>query len=92
MVTPPTIIRRRSTLHILRDIKRQQVETSKTGIHPNAVVNEAIDEIERSQTGSGNGTAPGSTTVPYLLKKRREIAQRGDDEGEGNNRSSSTKK
>lgn len=76
MVTP-TIIRRRSTLHILRDIKRQHIETSKTGIHPNPVVNEAIDEIQRNEQGSGSGIAPGSTTVPYLLKKRRELAQRG---------------
>lgn len=91
MVTP-TIIRRRSSLHILRDIKRQHIETSKTGIHSNSVVNDAIDEIEKSQTGSGNGTAPGSTTVPYLLKKRREIAQQGENEGEGNNRTTSTKK
>lgn len=91
MVTP-TIIRRRSTLHILRDIKRQQIETYKTGIHHNSVVNDSIDEIEKTQTGSGNGTAPGSTTVPYLLKRRREISQRGDNEGEGNNRTTSTKK
>jgi hypothetical protein len=74
MVTPNPI-RRKSTLSILRDIKRGQIETSKTGIHPNAVVNDAIDEIESNETGSGNGTAPGSTTVPWLLKKRRELEQ-----------------
>ena len=74
MVTPNPI-RRKSTLSILRNIKRGQIETSKTGIHPNAVVNDAIDEIENNETGSGNGTAPGSTTVPWLLKKRRELEQ-----------------
>ena len=72
MVTPKPI-RRNSSLSIKRAIKREQIETSKTGIHYNDIVNQAIDEIQQNENLSGNGTAPSSTSVPYLLKKRREL-------------------
>ena len=85
MVTP-TPIRRTSGLYIKQQIKREQINTSKTGIHPNEIVNNAIDEIQKNENLSGNGTASSSTTVPYLLKKRRDL------EGKQNNqdRDSST--
>lgn len=73
-----TIIRRTSGLAIKRQIKRELVNTSKTGIHPNDVVNQAIDDIAKNENLSGNGTAPASTTVPYLLKKRRELEAKSD--------------
>lgn len=70
------IIRRKPTLQILKDKKRALIETSKTGIHQNSVVNAAIDDIEQDHSTSGTGTAPASAnTVPWLLKKRREINQ-----------------
>jgi hypothetical protein len=87
--SPSTPIRRISSSSIKRQIKREQILTSKTGIHPNDVVNNAIDEIERNETGSGNGTAPASTTIPWLLKKRRELDQRPENNSD---RDSSTKK
>ena len=92
MVTTPNPIRRNSSLSIRREIKRGQIETSKTGIHPNAVVNDAIDEIQSNETGSGNGTAPGSTTIPWLLKKRRELEQQHDGGKTNQDRDSSTHK
>lgn len=72
-----TIIRRISRRSILQDKKREMIETSKTGIHPNPVVNEAIDRIDQESRGSGSGTATASTTIPRLLKKRRELEKSG---------------
>jgi hypothetical protein len=72
-----TIIRRKYRTHILRDIKREQIDTSKTGIHPNPIVNEAIDKVESESRSSGSGTASASTTIPRLLKKRRELEKSG---------------
>lgn len=72
-----TIIRRQSRRHILKDIKREQIDTSKTGIHPNPVVNEAITKIDQESRASGSGTANASTTIPLLLKKRRELEKSG---------------
>ena len=69
----PTPIRRSSSTSIRLAIKREQIQTSKTGIHPNDVVNQAITEIQQNENLSGNGTAIASTTVPYLLQKRREL-------------------
>lgn len=66
------IIRRNSSLAIKRSIKRELIATSKTGIHPNDTVNDAIDEIERNENLSGSGTASAGS-VPWLLKKRREL-------------------
>jgi ribosome maturation protein Sdo1 len=75
MVT--TVIRRISRHSILKDIKREQIDTSKTGIHPNPVVNDAIDKVDVESRGSGSGTATASTTIPKLLKKRRELEKSG---------------
>lgn len=72
-----TIIRRQSRIHILKDIKREQVEIAKTGVHTNPIVNEAIDRIDVESRVSGSGVAPASTTVPKLLKKRRELERTG---------------
>lgn len=70
------IIRRKSTLQILKDKKRALIETSKTGIHQNSVVNEAINKLERDHSTTGTGSAPASAdTVPWLLKKKRELSQ-----------------
>jgi hypothetical protein len=76
-----TIIRRKPRLQILRDKKLELANISKTGIHTNPVVNAAIDDIELKAQGSGTGTASASTTIPLLLKKRREAR----DKQEGNN-------
>jgi hypothetical protein len=72
-----TIIRRQYRTHILRNIRREQADTSKTGIHPNPVVNDAIDKVETDSRASGSGTASASTTIPRLLKKRRELEKSG---------------
>jgi hypothetical protein len=72
-----TIIRRKYRTHILRDIKREQAITSKTGVHPNPIVNEAIDKVDTESRASGSGTASASTTIPRLLKKRRELEKSG---------------
>jgi len=54
-----TIIRRQSRNSILRDIKREQIDTAKTGIHPNPIVNDAIDKVDVESRGSGTGIAKG---------------------------------
>jgi ribosome maturation protein Sdo1 len=72
-----TIIRRQSRRAILKDIKREQVDTSKTGIHPNPIVNEAIEKVDVESRGSGPGITTQSNTVPRLLVKRRELEKRG---------------
>jgi hypothetical protein len=72
-----TVIRRISRHSILRDIKREQIDTSKTGIHPNPIVNDAIDKVDTESRGSGAGIATGSTSIPKLLVKRRELEKSG---------------
>ena len=72
-----TIVRRKPRTHIIRDIKKEQNEISKTGIHTNPVVNAAIEDIEQRSTGSGTGTSSTASAVPWLLKKRRELERRG---------------
>lgn len=79
-------------MHIKRDIKRELINTSKTGIHPNEIVNNAIAEIAQHETTSGSGTAPASASVPWLLKKQRELAEQGEDSNQNQDRDSSTKK
>jgi len=75
-----TIIRRKPALHILRDKKLALNETSKTGIHPNEVVNAAIIDMEQKALESGTGTSTSSSsTVPILLKKRQERRARGEE-------------
>lgn len=72
------VIRRIPRTQILRDMKLTRNETSKTGIHSNPIVNEAIDAIEANELGSGTGlSSTASTTVPLLLKKRRELREQG---------------
>lgn len=83
------VIRRNAGMNIKQNIKREQIATSKTGIHPNDIVNQAIDEIQRNENLSGNGTSSASTTVPYLLRKRREIELKSKTNSD---RDSSTKK
>jgi hypothetical protein len=78
MVTAP-LIRRRPRTHIIRDNKLEQNNISKTGVHTNSIVNAAIDDIEQKQSGSGTGTSTSSASIPWLLKKRREIRERGED-------------
>ena len=73
-----TIIRRRSRQEILRDHKRELIDTSKTGIHTNPIVNDAINKIDVESRQSGSGIAPSSAVIPLLLKKRRELEKRGD--------------
>ena len=75
-----TIIRRRSRQEILRDHKRTLIDAYKTGIHPNEVVNEAIDKVDQESRESGPGITPSSVAIPLLLKKRREVEQRGDND------------
>jgi len=72
-----TIIRRQSRNSILRDIKREQIDTAKTGIHPNPIVNEAITKVDVESRGSGPGVATGSSAIPKLLAKRRELEKSG---------------
>jgi hypothetical protein len=72
-----TIIRRQNPHLIKRKYRRELVDVSKTGISNNDVVNEAIDNIIAKAQGSGSGTATASTSVPRLLKKRREREQSG---------------
>lgn len=73
-----TIVRRRPRTHIMRDIKQERNEIYKTGVHTNPIVNDAIDKIEQDSRGSGSGTSTASTTIPILLKKRRELERRGE--------------
>lgn len=72
-----TIIRRIPRNRILQSKKRELIETSKTGIHPNPIVNDAITKVDIESRGSGSGTATASTSVPLLLKKRRELEKSG---------------
>ena len=74
------IIRRRSRQEILREHKRELIETYKTGIHPNEIVNDAIDKLEHESRLSGSGIQSSSIAIPLLLKKRREVEQRGDND------------
>lgn len=72
-----TIIRRTNPRLIKQKYRRELVDVSKTGISNSDVVNEAIDAIVEASTGSGSGTASASTSIPRLLKKRRENEQSG---------------
>lgn len=75
MVT--TIIRRKPVRVIKKAQRRELINVAKTGISNIDVVNQAIDDIITKSQTSGSGTATSSTTVPRLLKKRREVEQQG---------------
>ena len=71
---PAKIIRRESHLHTKRNIRRDLVETSKTGISDNDSVNEAIDEIRQEATKSGTGA---TAAIPKLAAKQDELEKSG---------------